>query len=340
MSSMQDHRPRVCLLAAPETSGGLLYGLFDVLLSAGASFEELTRGEINTPLLDVQIVAAQAGLFHCFGGVPVQPHACIDDVHESDVVVVCDMYLPPDGEPRGLRPREVAWLRTMHARGALVAGVCTGALVLAEAGLLDGCEATAHWAYRDMIRTAYPQVKLREEAILCLAGDPQRVVTAAGTTAWEDLALCLIARLAGVEHAIRAAKVHLLASHTEGQLPYAAMTRHIQRSDAVIADAQAWIAKHYANPNPVGCMARRAGLASRTFTRRFRVATGYRPIDYVHALRIEEARQLLELGQASVDEVGVLVGYEDEASFRRLFKRKAGLTPAAYRRKFAHLGAA
>ena len=272
MTSTPAGRTRVALLAAPETSGSILYGLYDVLLSAGATFEELTEGEIKTPLLDVRIVAAERGMFRCFGGVPVEPHATIDEVPETEVAVVCDMYLPPDREPRGRYPREVAWLRAVYERGAVLAAVCTGALVLADTGLLDGREATAHWAYRDMFRRYYPQVKLRDQAILCFAGD--RIVTAAGTTAWEDLALSLIARLTGPEHAIRTAKVHLLSSHTEGQLPYAAMTRHIQRQDAVIADAQSWIAGHYAGAQPVSRMAERAGLTPRTFTRRFRQATG------------------------------------------------------------------
>ena len=84
-------------------------------------------------------------------------------------------------------------------------------------------------------------------------------------------------------------------------------------------------------------MAERAGLTSRTFALRFRASTGYEPMDYVQSLRIEEAKQLLEIEDLNVEDVGHALGYEDPTSFRRLFKRKAGLTPAAYRRKFAKL---
>src|SRR5262249_48537269 len=114
----------------------------------------------------------------------------------------------------------------------------------------------------------------------------------------------------------------------------AAMSRRIQKSDAVIGQCQEWIARNYVCANPVAAMAEHSGLRPRTFARRFRAATGYLPMDYVHALRIEEAKQLIETENIGIDEISLQVGYDDPTFFRRLFKRKAGLTPAAYRRKF------
>ena len=108
----------------------------------------------------------------------------------------------------------------------------------------------------------------------------------------------------------------------------------------MIRDCLAWIADNYATPNPVTAMTERSGLTRRTFARRFQAATGRRPIDHVHALRIEGARQLLETGRGGVDDVGYPVGYEDPTFFRRLFKRTTGMTPAAYRRKYAPIVAA
>jgi transcriptional regulator GlxA family with amidase domain len=149
----------------------------------------------------------------------------------------------------------------------------------------------------------------------------------------------LISRICGPEQALRTTKIFLLSDHTCGQLPFAVMTPRRQQADAVIGDCQAWIAENYASSNPVAGMAARAGLQPRTFARRFRSATEYQPMDYVHAIRIEEAKQLLETSDISVEEVSHAVGYEDLTSFRRLFKRKGGLTPAAYRRKFAGIAA-
>jgi transcriptional regulator GlxA family with amidase domain len=318
-----------------ETSPSVLYGLYDVLLSVGAVYSDMTTGQAEDCLLDVRIVAETAKAFRCFGNVLVEPHARLDDIEKADAAVVCDIYLPIDTPPRGRYRREIDWLRRMQANGSIIASVCSGSLILAEGGLLDGRECAGHWAYRDMFRAHYPNVRFREDSILVFAGEGARIITAGGHSSWHDLALHLIARLCGANHAIRTAKVYLLSGHLDGQLPFAAMTRRVQDSDAVIGRCQEWIAHNYAHANPVAAMAERSGLKPRTFTRRFRAATGYRPMDYVHALRIEEAKQLIETESAGIDEVGFKVGYEDPSFFRRLFKRKAGLTPAAYRRKFA-----
>lgn len=278
MARSKDKLPRVCLLAAEETSPSVLYGLYDVLSTAGAVYSELTSGQPGEKALDVRIVASASKPFRC-----------------------------------------------------------SGSLVLAEAGLLDGQEASGHWAYRELFRDQYPKVKYRMDSILRIAGEGDRIVTAGGVASWQDLALYLIARLCGPQHAIRTAKIHILADHSDGQLPFAVLTPRVQQTDAVIGACQTWIAENPACQNPVASMTARSGLSPRTFARRFLAATGYHPVDYVHAIRIEEAKQLLETDAASVEEIGHIVGYEDPTFFRRLFKRKAGLTPTAYRRKFSKI---
>jgi transcriptional regulator GlxA family with amidase domain len=330
-------KPLIALLAAKETSPSVLYGLYDVLYSVGAVYPDMTIGEPGPEALDVSIVAVDAGPFHCVGNVMVEPHASIDKIDQVDAVIVCDMYTPINVPPRGKHLKEIAWLRKMHAAGTLICSVCSGSLVLAEAGLLDGRGAAAHWAYSDLFRRCYPTVKMHEESVLCLTDESDGVVTAGAVTAWQDLAMYLIARFCGKQQALRTAKVFLLSVHEDGQLPFKAMTRAVDISDRVIADCQSWIAQSYADSNPVQRMIERSGLNPRTFARRFRAATGYPPIDYVQALRVEEAKQILETEELGVDEIGEAVGYDDPASFRRLFKRKSGLTPAAYRRKFAGL---
>jgi transcriptional regulator GlxA family with amidase domain len=331
----ESRRPRVALLAAPETSPFVLYGLYDVLLSVGAVFPDMTTGRPGDALLDVQIVAANAEPFRCFGNILVEPHAAAADVDQVDVAIVCDLYTPIDTPPRGRYGVEIDWLRRMHASRALIASVCTGSLLLAESGLLDGRSCAGHWAYRELFRSEYPRVRFGPQSILDLSSEADGLITAGGVAAWQDLALHLIARLCGPEHASRTAKVYLLGGHEDGQLPFAAMVQRTRTSDAVIRECLAWIAESYACANPVTAMAQRSGLTKRTFARRFLAASGQRPIDYVQALRVERARQILESGAGAIDDVGYLVGYEDPTFFRRLFKRTTGLTPAAYRRKYA-----
>ena len=332
-------KPLVVLLAAAETSPSVLYGLYDVLYSVGAVFPDMTCGEPGPEAMDVRIVAAGAEPFRCIGAVLVEPHGAIDAIDQADVVVVCDMYTPIHEPIRGKYPREIAWLRKMHAGGTLIASVCSGSLMLAEAGLLDGHEAAVHWAYVDLFRRCYPAVTMREDSVLCLSGEKAGIVTAGGVTAWHDLALYLIARLCGRQQAVETSKVFLISNHIEGQLPFTAMTRPPDTSDAIIGECQSWISENYHAANPVQRMAERSGLNPRTFARRFKAATGYHPIDYVQALRVEEAKQMLETDEGGIDDIAEAVGYDDPASFRRVFKRRAGLTPAVYRRKFQGIGA-
>lgn len=337
MSRKKTPRPLVCLLASAETSPSVLYGLYDVLSTAGAMYGELTSGKTGHEVLDVRIVAATAEPFRCFGGIMVEPHVAIDALDEADFIIVCDMYTPIDTPPRGIYDREIDWLKRMYAKGATLASVCSASLVLAEAGLLDGKAASGHWAYRELFREHYPKVNLHLGAILTFADDGDRIVTAGGVTSWHELALYTIARLSGPEHAIETAKIHILPGHSEGQLPYAVFTHGVHHSDALIGDCQAWISENYSCANPVASLVERSGLKPRTFARRFRAATGYQPMDYVQAIRIEEAKKLLEANSTKVEEIGHLVGYEDPTFFRRLFKRQVGMTPVAYRKKFTRL---
>jgi transcriptional regulator GlxA family with amidase domain len=336
---MTADRPRIVLLAATESSPSILFGLYDVLVSVGAAFPDMTTGEAGDTLLDVAIVGAWREPFRCYGNILVEPDLAIDDVASADVVIVCDVYTPIHTPSRGRHRAEIEWLRRMHRQGTLIASVCSGSLLLAESGLLDGRSCASHWGYRDLFASAYPRVTLDPNAVLDISSEDDGIITAGGVTAWQDLALHLVGRLCGPRQAAQTAKVFLLARHDEGQLPFAAMSRPPRTSDAAIDRCLAWLEANSATPHPVTAMAAETGLAGRTFARRFLAATGRRPLEYVHAVRIERARELLEAG-GSVDDVGAQVGYDDGAFFRRLFKRTTGLSPAAYRRRYASLGGA
>jgi transcriptional regulator GlxA family with amidase domain len=206
--------------------------------------------------------------------------------------------------------------------------------VLAEAGLLDGEEATTHWGYAPLFRRLYPQVTLCADRLLVQSGRGHSIVCSGGASSWQDLVLLMIARYGSNEEAIRISKLFLYQWHREGQLPYASMIQNVDHGDAVVNDAQTWLAHNYQQADVVAGLVRRSGLPKRTFDRRFKAATGYSPLAYVQTLRIEEAKQALERSATPVEAIGREVGYEDAASFRRLFRRLAGMAPAEYRKKF------
>ncbi|KRC04333.1 AraC family transcriptional regulator [Hydrogenophaga sp. Root209] len=327
----------VAILAMPDVTASVLFGLSDMFVGVGRDWPWVIEGRPGAPLLRVQIVSADGRPLTIANGVHVVPDASLADAAPPQVICVPEVFLLPDADLRGRFQIEVAWLREAHARGAVVAAACSGALLLAEAGLLEGEDATTHWAYCDALAQRHPGIRLHRQRALVTAGEGQRLVMAGGGTSWQDLALYLIARLAGMEAAMQMARLYLIDWHERGQQPFARLSASRQSDDAVITRCQLWAAEHYREPSPVAAMTRLSGLAERSFVRRFQQATGLSPLQYVHHIRLEEAKQLLEASVDSIEAVAEQVGYEDAGYFARLFKREVNLTPAQYRKRFAGL---
>jgi transcriptional regulator GlxA family with amidase domain len=328
----------VSLLALPETTPTSIYGFIEVFSAVNVTWTQLTGEPANGPRMVPRMVACNAGTYVTDAGVPLAPNLSLAAAKDSDIVIVTDLQLPPDLDPRGRWAEEIAWVRRQFAAGATVCSVCTGSVFLAEAGLLDGEEATTHWGATPIFDRYYPAVRLKAERILCHAGPERRIVTGGGSAAWADLALYLVARFCGAAEAVRISKIFVIGDHAEGQLPFTAMNRRRYHEDAIIEQCQVWIAGHYAERNPVSRMVEHSRLPERTFKRRFKAATGYAPVEYVQALRIEEAKQWLESTSESAESIANKVGYEDPAYFRKLFKRKTGVTPSRYRQRFQAIG--
>ncbi len=208
-------------------------------------------------------------------------------------------------------------------------------LILAETGLLDGLDATIHWAYAQTFQRNFPKVNLRLEEVLIATGARQELVMSGASASWHDLVLYLIAREVGPTAAQAIARFLLLQWHREGQAPYVPFAPPTNHGDVVVRRLQEWLAKNYSVASPVEELVRRSGLAERTAKRRFTEATGMPPIRYVQHVRVEEAKRRLERTNTPiVDQISFEVGYEDPASFRRLFRRITHVTPGDYRRKF------
>jgi transcriptional regulator GlxA family with amidase domain len=216
----------------------------------------------------------------------------------------------------------------------MLCSACSGVLLLAETGLLDGKEATIHWAYARTFRHNFPNVRLSLEKVLVTAGERQQFVMSGASASWHDLVLYLVARHVGPTAAQAIAKFMLLQWHVDGQAPYVVFEAPTDHGDAVVLDAQRWLSESFSIAAPVEQMVKRSSLAERSFKRRFSRATGYSPIVYVQHVRIEEAKRRLERTDEPIEEISWAIGYEDPAFFRRLFKRITRVTPGDYRRKF------
>lgn len=329
---------RVSIVVFPECDPSIVYGVFDTFWAAGRVWSML-RGEPVTDMpFTPRIVGAARGPLDLITGVTIHVQDAVEDVAETDIVFVPNVMITDAASLRALDRGLIAWIAHMRDAGARVCSACGGSLVLAEAGLLDGLEATTHWGYAALFEREYPAVRLRANRIFVSTGVDQQIVSCGGASSWQDLVLWLIAQHVSAEEAVRLSKIFLYQWHREGQQAYASMIQNTSHGDCIVRDMQAWMAANFRHPHPGAEIVRRSGLSERSFSRRFRSATGYTPIAYVQALRIEEAKQSLERSDAPIEEIGRAVGYEDPASFRRLFKRLSGITPASHRRKFRVAG--
>jgi transcriptional regulator GlxA family with amidase domain len=324
----------VLIVAVPATAGSALYGMLDVLTAAGNIWQTLVRAEPAPTLFNVRIVSPRLRSFSCGNAIPVRPDVSLKENPHADIVILPEIWLGPDEGISGRYPALMDWLRERYAAGSCIYSACSGSVMLAESGLLDGCNATSHWGYQDLFREHYPKVTFQPEPNLVFADTSGRIVTAGGTSSWHDLAIHIIARHGSTGEALRIARVYLLKWHGEGQLPYASLVRKLPHSDGVVRDCEAWLEANCADPAALKHVTRESGLAERTLKRRFKKATGTTLIDYVQNLRIESAKRMLESSSLPVEGISVEAGYEDASFFRRLFKRRTGLTPGAYRRLF------
>jgi transcriptional regulator GlxA family with amidase domain len=323
---------RVSLLVFPDVTVGSVTGMFDTL-STFRLLGSLDDSVPREPPFAVELVAATAEPVPTASGIELPVHRSIADPGRSDIVIVPSLMVEQGIWIRGRYPDLVAWLRRAHGDGALVCSACSGVLLIAETGLLSGRDATIHPAYAPTFRSNFPDVRLRLEQVLVATGERQELVTAGASASWHDLVLYLVARQVGPTAAQAVAKFLLLQWHTDGQGPYVPFDPPRDHGDAIVVEAQEWLETGHAVATPVTELVERSGLPERTFKRRFARATGYSPIAYVQHVRVEEAKRRLERTSEPVDSISYAVGYEDPASFRRLFKRLTGVAPGVYRRK-------
>jgi transcriptional regulator GlxA family with amidase domain len=232
----------------------------------------------------------------------------------------------------------VDWIADASRRARRVASVCTGAFLLARAGLLDGRRATTHWAACDELARRYPAVTVERDPIFVRDGE---VWTSAGVTAGMDLALALVEDDVGHRAALEVARwLVLFAKRPGGQAQFSSALAAQVADRKAIRDLQGWIGDHLAANLTVERLAERAGMSTRSFARAFRRETGTTPAAYVEAVRLERAQLLLETTATPVDELARRCGFGTPETLRRAFARRLGVSPSDYRSRFGRLEAA
>lgn len=326
-------KPRILDVTVVLIDGGYLstaIGPIEVFHSAGFLWNWL-KGEEPKPRFRVRIASVDGGSVSGPYALRVQPECSIKEVRKTDIVIISASSRDLDGILAGNRPI-IEWLRRQHARGAYIASICSGVVFVAEAGLLEGGEATTHWGACEIIQKRYPNVMWRPEYFVV---EDDRVFTSGGVYAATDLALHLVEKFCGHEIALQTAKSLLLSMPRTRQSGYSVLPLSKQHGDEKIREAENYIQQHSASDVSIDDLASRAGMSPRNFIRRFKAATGRLPGAYLQTFRIAVAKELLEQGRVPIQAVCTKVGYADAAFFRALFKRHTGMTPAEYRANFA-----
>lgn len=248
----------------------------------------------------------------------------------------CDYLVitPYEGIEPGWRadPADIALIRRQHARGAVVASSCLGALTLAEAGLLDAREATTHWSWASYVRERYPRVAWNARKIVCDQGD---VLTAGGYLATVDLALHIIAVTSSRKIAHELGRMMLADSARQHQSIYALRLAEPAASDGQLGDIDGWLERRLRAAPTAQEMAKHCNMSVRTFHRKFREAYGVTPRKYLQLKRVEAVRRLLGESRRGIEQILAEVGVSDVTSFRRVFQRELGQSPAEFRRALA-----
>ena len=259
---------------------------------------------------------------------------CVHDTHPGPPHGLDHIIVPPSivmPEHMETRPPTALWLTDWHDEGTRICSVCAGAFVLAQSGLIDGRRVTTHWAFAQELAARFPSLDVADEQMILDDGD---IITAGGILAWTDLGLTLVERMLGPSVMLATARFLIVDPPRRSQRPFAPFVPRFDHGDERVLRVQHHIHAHAAEHQTLAALAQRAGLADRTFLRRFSKATGLKPIEYVQNVRIAKARAALETTARNVDQIAWQVGYTDAAAFRKVFHRLTRLTPQEYRRRF------
>jgi transcriptional regulator GlxA family with amidase domain len=283
----------------------------------------------GAPIFELRVCAGERGRLRTTAGFEVHARHGLAALRWADWVIVPSWRDPAERPPDPV----LEALAAAHRRGALVVGLCLGAFLLAEAGLLDGLEATTHWSAADAFARRYPAVRLKPDVLYVDAG---QVVTSAGTAAGLDCGLHLLRRHFGADAANRVARRLVVAPHRQGgQAQFVEHPMPDTRGDARIARVLERVRASLAGDHDLDSMADGAAMSRRSFTRHFRTVTGTTPRRWLAGERLALAQRLLEATTEPVERIAQRAGFGSATVLRQHMRRAFGLTPAAWRQGFS-----
>lgn len=281
------------------------------------------------PAYEISLAAERAGPVRCSSGIEIVATCRYSDIRETDTLLVSG---GTGYRTAAANPDVVSWLRGIAARTPRVASICTGALLLASAGLLDNRRATTHWAYCDELRKAGKNLRVDADAIYVRDGN---LMTSAGVTSGIDMALAMVEADWGQPVAVAIARqLVMYLKRPGGQSQFSEQLRAQAADSNKLQQLQLWILENLDDDLSVPALARRVSMSERSFSRRFHAAVGTSPAKYVERCRVSAARGRLEQTGHTLERIASACGFRSSEILRRAFIRELGVSPTAYRERF------
>ena len=335
----------VYVLGFDQALASAITGVIDLFSLAGVTWNRIQQQE-TAMAFNVQLASDQRQNIQCINGLLLAAHCSFSELQsklantlegsnessqQSNILIVPTIGGPIQPTLEN-NPELIQLLRNAHNAGWTIAGNCTGNFLLAEAGILDGKSATTHWGFEAEFKQRFPQIELQADQLITR---DENIFCAGGGIAWFDLGLHIIERCVDFETAMQTAKAFVIDYRRDSQLSYSLMRIAKPHQDDMVHSIQATIEQDCTISLSIEHLADQYNVSQRTLIRRFNQALAMPPNTYLQAVRIERARKMLEESDNNIDTVMNRVGYEDASSFRRLFKKKTGLTPTEYRTRFS-----
>jgi len=290
-------------------------------------FDENRQG-IDLPGFRVRVCSFEPSPLRTSAGFDISPHYDLSELRQADVIVI------PSWRDTEERPPEhlLSELRIAHARGARIVGLCLGAFVLAEAGLLDGLKATTHWHWAESFARKYPQVLLDANVLYAESGN---LLTSAGTAAGLDCCLYLMQQLCGAQATHKVARRLVVAPHRSGgQAQFIERPIPLAGEQDRMGQLLEWLGRHFTQTHSLDTLAERVAMSRRSFTRHFRQLTGTTVGQWLLTQRLSHAQRLLETSPHGIEAIAAQSGFGTALSLRHHFTSTFQLSPTAYRAQF------
>ncbi len=309
-----------------ENNLSSIVGTYKIFSRANAYWKKNKRKDLFT----IQLAGMSKKVNFYDGLFTVNPHTYVSAIKKTDLIIIPSLnhnYL----KTVKLNEAVITWLEQQYKNGAAIASICTGAFLLAAAGLLDGKRCSTHWSAADDFRKMFPNVKLETDQLIT---DENGIYTNGGAYSFLNLVIYLIEKYYDRQTAIFCSKVFQIEMDRNAQSTFAIFTGQKSHGDEMVQQAQSYIEQNLGEKIAVEHLSAQFAVGRRNFDRRFIKATGNTPLEYAQRVKVESAKKALESSRKTVNEVMYEVGYSDVKAFREVFRKITGISPLEYRNKY------